>query len=180
MLFGPAFEEATTAFELLVRPFWVLVSIANFLVLLFILQRTLWGPVTRTLRERAEKIREGLAAAEAARREHAKVREEAEGILAKARFDAQAISDRATKTAEQAAADIIAQAKAESARLVERARADAQQAQRQALAELRAQVADLAVLAASRILNKEIDPATHRRLVESTLDEARGELGRVH
>ena len=180
MLFGLEFEEATSAFELLVRPFWVLVSIANFLLLLFVLQRTLWGPVTRVLRERAERIREGLAAAEAARRERARVQEEAEAILSKARYDAQAISERATKTAEQAAAEIVAQAKAESKRLVDRAKADAEQAQRQSLAELRAQVADLAVLAASRILDEEIDPARHRRLVESTLDEARGELGRVH
>jgi F-type H+-transporting ATPase subunit b len=179
MLLGPAFEEATSAFELLVRPFWVLVSIANFLLLLFVLQRTLWGPVTRVLRERAERIREGLAAAEAARRDQARAREEAEAILSKARYDAQAISERATKTAEEAAAEIVAQAKAESQRLVERARGEAEQAQRQALAELRAQVADLAVLAASRIIDREIDPATHRRLVEKTLDEAAREVGAV-
>jgi F-type H+-transporting ATPase subunit b len=179
MLFGPAFEEPTNAFELLVRPFWVLVSIANFLVLLFVLQRVLWGPVTRTLRERADRIREALAAAEAARKEQERVSEEADKILAKARFDAQAISDRAAKTAEQAAAEIVNEAKAESARLIERARVEAEQARRQALAELRAQVADLAVLAASRILDKEIDPAEHRRLVETTLNEASPELGPV-
>ena len=172
MLFGPALAEGTSAFELLVRPFWVLVSIASFLILLYILRRTLWGPVTRVLAERAEKIREGLATAEAARRERDKIREEAEGILTRARFDAQAIAERATKTAEQAAADIVAEAKAESHRLVERARADAEQARRQALAELRSQVADLAVLAASRIIQKEIDPESHRQLVERTLDEA--------
>ncbi|HYY54559.1 MAG TPA: F0F1 ATP synthase subunit B [Candidatus Dormibacteraeota bacterium] len=165
---------------ILIRPFWVLLSVANFVVLLYVLQRVLWGPLTRSLAQRAEKIREGLAAAEAARAERARIREEAEAILTKARFDAQAIADRATKTAEQAAADIVGEAKAEASRLVQRARADAEQAQRQALAELRAQVADLAVLAASRILDEEIDPARHRRLVESTLDEARGELERVH
>lgn len=178
MLFGLPFAEEQAG--LIIRPFWVLVSIANFVVLLYILQRVLWDPVTRTLRARAEKIREGLAAAEAARAERARLKEEAEAILNKARFDAQAISERATKTAEQAAADIVAEAKAESKRLVERARADAQQAQRQAMAELRAQVADLAVLAASRILDREIDPAAHRALVERTLEETGPELGRVH
>src|ERR671937_436970 len=175
---SPALAEASV--DLIFQPFWVLVSITNFVVLLYVLQRVLWGPITRTLAGRAEKIREGLTAAEAARAERQRIREEAEAILSKARFDAQAIADRATKTAEQAAADIVGEAKAEASRLVQRARADAEQAQRQALAELRAQVADLAVLAASRILDEEIDPARHRRLVESTLDEARGELGRVH
>lgn len=177
MLFGPLLEEANP-FAIVVRPFWVLVSIANFLVLLYLLRRLLWGPVTRVLAERAEKIREGLAAAEAARREREAMQREGEVLLQRARAEAQAISDRATKTAEQAAAEIIANAKTESARLVEKARSDAEQAQRQALAELRAAVVDLAVLAASRILDKEIDPETHRRLVERTLEEAGGEFGR--
>ena len=177
MLFGPLAEEGA---GLIVRPFWVLVSIANFLVLLYVLQRVLWAPVMRVLAERAQKIREGLAAAEAARREREVTARQAEELLQRARLEAQAISDRAAQTAEQAAAEIVAQAKAESARLVEKAKTDAQQARRQALAELRAQVADLAVLAASRILEKEIDANEHRRLVERTLDEAGGEFARTN
>ena len=177
MPLGPLDQEAATG--LIVRPFWVLVSVANFVVLLYVLQRVLWTPVMNMLAQRAERIREGLAAAAAARLERERMHEEAQAILTRARFDAQAIADRATQTAEQAAAEILSDARAESERLVARARADAEQAQRQALAELRAQVAELAVLAASRILDKEIDPSAHRRLVEATLDEARGEL-RVH
>jgi F-type H+-transporting ATPase subunit b len=177
MLFGPLLEEGA---GLIVRPFWVLVSIANFLVLLYVLQRVLWAPVTRVLAERAQKIREGLAAAEAAHRERAAMQREGEEVLQRARAEAQAISDRAAKAAEQAAAAIVAQAKAESTRLVEKAKADAAQAQRQMLADLRAQVADLAVLAASRILDKEIDTETHRKLVERTLDEAGTEFGRTN
>ncbi len=174
MVFGlPLAEESG---GLVIRPFWVLVSIANFVLLLYVLQRVLWTPVTRMLTARAEKIREGLASADAARREREKIRQESEAIIAGARQEAQAISDRATQVAEQAAADILAKTKADAARLVEKARADAEQARRQALAELRSQVADLAVLAASRILEKEIDAQTHRRLVERTLDEAGPEL----
>lgn len=175
MVFGPALAEGEAG--LLIRPFWVLVSVANFLVLLYVLQRVLWKPVLRVLAERAEKIREGLAAAEAARRERERTRQEAEAVMARARAEAQALSERIAKAAEDAAADIVAKAKAESERLLRKARADAEQAQRQALAELRAQVADLAVLAAGRILEKEIDAQAHRRLVERTLEEAGTEFG---
>src|SRR3979411_545041 len=43
MLFGPLAEE-TSATALVVHPFWVLVSIVNFLVLLYLLRRFMWGP----------------------------------------------------------------------------------------------------------------------------------------
>lgn len=174
MVLGPIFAEEGAG--LLVRPFWVLVSVANFVVLLYVLQRVLWKPVLRVLADRAQKIREGLAAAEAGRRERERVQQEAEVLLGRAREEAQALAERVAQTAERNAADIVAKAKTESARLLEKARADAEQARRQSLAELRAQVADLAVLAAGRILEKEIDAQAHRRLVERTLEEAGAEF----
>ena len=64
MLFAPFFaEESPTA--LVVHPFWVLVSIVNFLVLLYLLRRFMWGPIMATLDSRAAKIREGLDLTEA-------------------------------------------------------------------------------------------------------------------
>ena len=55
MLFAPFIaEESPTA--LVVHPFWVLVSIVNFLVLLYLLRRFMWGTITQTLARRAEKI----------------------------------------------------------------------------------------------------------------------------
>lgn len=174
MLFEPA---EPNPLELVIRPFWVLVSIANFLILLYLLRRFLWGPVLRVLADRADKIREGLAAAEEAKRERERMREEAEALLARTRAEAQAISERTTKAAVQAAESIVSKARADAQRLVERARADAEQARRQALAELRSEVASLAVLAAGRILRREVDERAHRQLVEETIREAGSELG---
>jgi F-type H+-transporting ATPase subunit b len=177
MLFGlPLAEEAGGG--LIVRPFWVLFSIANFLFLLYVLQRVLWGPIMRTLKERSDRIREGLANAEAAKREREEMKVEVERLLAEARREAQEISDRTTRAAEDAAAQIRAEAKAEGDRIRERARADAEQLHRQALAELRGEVASIAVLAAGRILGKEVDAAAHEALIERSLDEAGPRLGR--
>jgi F-type H+-transporting ATPase subunit b len=177
MFFGPfAAEGGSTA--LIVHPFWVLVSIVNFLVLLYLLQRYMWGPITRTLDARSARIREGLEAAEAAKREREQMKVEVERLLGEARREATAIAERTTQAAEAAAADIRAQAKAEGDRIRERARADAEQLHRQALAELRGEVASIAVLAASRILGREVDAAAHRALIERSLDEAGPRLGR--
>jgi len=175
MLFAPLLaEESPTA--LVVHPFWVLVSIVNFLVLLYLLRRFMWGPILATLDRRAAKIREGLELTESARREREQLKQEVEKILGEARREAAAIAERTTKAAEAAAADIRTQAKTESDRIRERGRADAQALHDQALAQLRNEVASMVVLAASRILGREISAEQHRALIERSLEEAGTEL----
>jgi F-type H+-transporting ATPase subunit b len=175
MAFAPLLaEEVPTG--LVVHPFWVLVSIVNFLVILYLLRRYLWGPILTVLANRAEKIREGLAMAEAARAERDAMKAEVERLLADARRDAQAIAERMTKAAEAAAADIRAQSKAEADRIRERGREDAKQLHDQALAQLRAELAGMVVLAASRVLGREVNAEQHRALIERSLDEAAAQL----
>ena len=161
---------------LVVHPFWVLVSIVNFLVILYLLRRYLWGPILTVLANRAAKIREGLAMAEAAKVERERMKAEIERLLAEARREAQAIAERMTKAAEAAAADIRTQAKAEADRIRERGREDATQLHDQALAQLRSELAGMVVLAASRVLGRELDPEKHRALIEQSLDEAAPQL----
>src|SRR5437762_2827067 len=152
------------------------ISIGNFLVILYLLRRYLWGPILTVLANRAAKIREGLAMAEAAKVERERMKAEVERLLADARREAQAIAERMTKAAEAASADIRTQAKAEADRIRERGREDATQLHDQALAQLRAELAGMVVLAASRVLGRELDPEKHRALIEQSLDEAAPQL----
>ena len=176
MAFSVLMAEEAPPTGLVVHPFWVLVSIVNFVVILYLLRRYLWGPILTVLANRAEKIREGLAMAEAAKVEREKMKAEVERLLADARRDAQAIAERMTKAAEAAAAEIRTQAKAEADRIRERGREDAKQLHDQALAQLRSELAGMVVLAASRVLGRELDPEKHRALIEQSLDEAAPQL----
>ena len=175
MFFAPLIAEGSPT-ALVVHPFWVLVSIVNFLVLLYLLRRFMWGPILATLDRRAAKIREGLELTESARREREQLKQEVEKTLGEARREAAAIAERTTKAAEAAAADIRTQAKTEADRIREKGREDAQHLHDQALAQLRTEVASMVVLAASRILGKEISAEQHRALIERSLDEAGAEL----
>jgi F-type H+-transporting ATPase subunit b len=154
----------------------VLVSIVNFLVLMYLLRRFMWGPITATLDSRAAKIREGLQMAEDAKAERLRMQAEVERLLNEARREASAISERMTAAAEVAAADVRAQARAEADRIREKGKADAQQLHDQALAQLRGEVASMVVLAASRLLGREINAEQHRSLIEQSLSEAGTEL----
>ena len=170
----PLVEEGGGA--LTVHPYWVLVSIVQFLLLFYLLRRFLWGPIQATLQSRADRIRGGLEAAEAAKREREQMRAEVERLLAEARAEAAAIAERTTKAAEDAADQLRSQAKQEADRIREKGRTDAQQLHDQALAQLRGELASMVVFAASRILGKEIGPEQHRALIERSLDEAGADL----
>jgi F-type H+-transporting ATPase subunit b len=177
MLFG-TFAEETAPTALVVHPFWVLVSIVNFLVLLYLLRMFLWGPISRTLDARAAKIREGLQMAEDAKAERLRMQAEVERLLNEARQEAGAIAERTTAAAEAAAAEVRAQARTEADRIREKGRVDAQTLHDQALAQLRGELASMVVLAASRLLGREISPEQHRALIEQSLSEAGAELKR--
>lgn len=176
MRYGVSLAEAESVTALVVHPFWVLVSIVNFLVLLYLLRRYLWRPIQKALADRAEKIREGLEMAEAARAERQRMKEESERLVATARQEAQAVAERTTRAAEEAATDIRNQAKADAERIRTRAQADARQMHDQALAQLRSELGGMVVLAASRVLGREVDAEQHRTLIERSLDEAGAEL----
>jgi len=167
---------ADAPFSLTVDPYWILVSLVQFLILYFLLRRFLWGPVTRTLESRAARIREGLDLAEQAKQDRERLKQEVEALLAQARSEAAAIADRTTQAAEAAAAELRAQARSEADRIRDKGKADAQTLHDQALAQLRSELATMVVLAASRLLGREIDPAKHRELIEQSLNEAGKEL----
>ena len=175
MLFGVSAEEAAP-FALTVDPYWILVSLVQFLILYWLLRRFLWGPVTSALESRAAKIREGLDLAEQAKRDREQLKQEVETLLAQARAEATQIAERATQAAEDAANQIRSEARTESDRIRERGRADAEHLHDQALAQLRGELASMVVLATSRLLGREIDPGKHRDLIEQSLSEAGKEL----
>jgi F-type H+-transporting ATPase subunit b len=175
VFFGPLAEEPS-ATALVVHPFWVLVSIVNFLVLLYVLRAFMWGPIMRTLDTRATKIREGLQMAEDAKAERLRMQAEVERLLTQARVEASAIAEKTMAAAEAAADELRAQARAEADRIREKGRIDSQALHDQALAQLRGEVASMVVLAASRILGREISPDQHRALIEESLSEAGAEL----
>jgi F-type H+-transporting ATPase subunit b len=146
----------------------------NFLLLLFILKRYLYKPVITMLDERARKIRESAETAERVQREAASAEQQRAEVLAQARRQAEEMVTRATQEADKIRSNARQAAQAEHQRIVSRAEQEAEAARQQAMQELRAEVADLAVLAAGRVIRRSLDSETHRALVEEFLAEANG------
>ncbi|HEX6139221.1 MAG TPA: F0F1 ATP synthase subunit B [Candidatus Limnocylindria bacterium] len=149
----------------------LLFQIANFVLLLYLLNRFLFKPVLGRLDERKSRIEKGLEDAESAARDRELARAEREAAVAEARKEAQAMVARATKMAEDTRAEIMAEARAEAEKATERARQEINAEKERAMAELRSSVADLALDAAGRLVRSEMGGATQRRLVEEFLAE---------
>ena len=132
-----------------------------FLVMVGVLYRFAWGPLLRILNERRERIQQGVEATERAKRE-----------LEEARREAQTILDRIAKQAEDLRRELEAKAREQAEGLIAKARAEIQQERAKAVEDLREQVADLAVMAAGRIIGESLDTKKHRELIERTIEEA--------
>jgi F-type H+-transporting ATPase subunit b len=143
-----------------------------FLVMLGVLYRFAWGPLLKILNERRERIQQGVEATERAKQELEAAEKERQAMLEEARREAQAMLDRIAKQAEDLRKELEAKAREQAEALIARARAEIQQEREKAVQDLRSQVADLAVMAAGRIIGESLDAKKHRELIERTIEEA--------
>lgn len=149
----------------------ILMQMFNFLLLLVLLRLVAYKPLLKVLEERQKYVANTIAHAENQRAEAEKIKAEYEAEMRRAREQAQAIIERATKAGEEQALNIIAQAKAEAERIKEGALADIQREREKAIAELRDQVASLALLVAGKVIKETLDVQAHERLVQDAIKE---------
>ncbi|HRN75833.1 F0F1 ATP synthase subunit B [Ottowia sp.] len=136
-----------------------------FAILVWFTMKFVWPPITRALDERAQKIADGLAAADKARTELAAANQRVEQELASSRNETAARLADAERRAQQIIEDAKLRAADEASKIMAAAKADAEQQVVQAREALRDQVAVLAVKGAEQILRKEVNPAVHADLL---------------
>ncbi len=154
----------------------VIWAIVNFLVILFILYKFGYGPVIKFLDDRSEEIANNIATAERNRAESEALLKEYREKIASAREEAQDIVARATKAAEEQRSAILSQARDEAAALLERARQEIQRERDEAIFALRREVSELAIMAAEKILGRNLNQEDNRRMVDDFLKE----VGEIH
>jgi F-type H+-transporting ATPase subunit b len=145
------------------------VQIANFVLLLLILQRLLYKPLLAKMEERSLAIKRSLDEAQAARAQAARQQEENEARLRTAHAEAAAIRDQALREAAEESRKHIEAAQAQSRKLVDDTQAQLQAEVRRAREELRREVADLSVAVAEKLVRRTIRADDHRRIVSEAL-----------
>jgi F-type H+-transporting ATPase subunit b len=147
------------------------VEIVVFLALLYLLSRYVFPPIDRALRTRQQLIARSLSEAEEARREVEEAKKKERADLAEARHQAQEILDRAQKLGEELREELRQKGREEQEAMLTRARAELAQEWEKAVSQLRNQVADLVLMATTKVLQEELDPKRQRRLIDEALGE---------
>jgi F-type H+-transporting ATPase subunit b len=136
-----------------------------FLILVAFTMKFVWPPIVKALDERAQKIADGLSAADKAKAELVNANKRVEEQLSAARTDAaQRLAD-AERLAQTMVEEAKSRASDEGAKIIAAAKAEAEQESMKAREALREQVAALAVKGAEAILRKEVNPSVHAELL---------------
>lgn len=144
----------------------LLAQIVAFVLLIWFVNKVLWGPVTKMLTDRQKRIADGLVAADRGKHELALAEERAKEVLRDAKTQAGEIIVQAEKRANELVEEAKHNARAEAERLLAAARSEVEQETNRAKEQLRGQVVLLSVAGAKRILKREIDPQAHGELLK--------------
>jgi len=136
-----------------------------FAILVWFTMKFVWPPITKVLDERAQKIAEGLEAADKAKAELAMANKRVEAELASSRSETAVRLAEAERRAQAMIDEAKARAVEEGNRIIAAAKAEAEQQSIKARDTLRDQVAALAVKGAEQILRKEVNVSVHAELL---------------
>jgi len=130
-----------------------------------------WPPLLDLIEERQNEIAVGLAAADKGNRALEEAEVEKQGILDEARGRAREIIDQANTRGNSIVDEARTEAGSEKARILESAQAEVEQEVNRAREELRGQVSAIAISGAEKILQREIDGAAHKGLLDKLAAE---------
>lgn len=152
-----------------INPGLIVWTIITFVIVLVILRATAWKPLLGALTAREEKIRSSLKDAQDAQQQARALLEENRKQLALAEEQSQRIIREGRDMGERLKAEILEKANASARSAVEQAREEIQREKESALTQLRSEVADLAIQAAGKILDANLDTAKQRTLVDAVI-----------
>ena len=146
-------------------------TIVTFLVLVTLLAKFAWGPLLEALDGRQAAIRKSLDDAQQARQELERLQQQSAQIVRDARVEAEAIISRSRGDAERLREEIKQKARSEADTIVKGAERQIQLETGRALQQIRREAADLSVLIASKIIQRNLTKEDNERLIDEALKQ---------
>ncbi|WP_058300522.1 F0F1 ATP synthase subunit B [Gorillibacterium timonense] len=147
------------------------VTIIAFVLLYLLLNKYAFGPLFATMEKRREYVQSEIKKAEASRAESVQYLEDQKAALDTARKEAFGIVEQARQASSRQAEEIIHSARNEANRVKEDAVQQIESEKNKAITALRSEVSDMSVRIATKIIEKEIDPGSQKKLVDDYLKE---------
>ncbi len=141
-----------------------------FLLLVIVLGKFAWKPMLKAIDDREEGINKATADAESARNEAQALLDQHKKMIAESEEKAAELIRNAKSVSEAQAAEAKQKAQDEARLLLDNARNEIEAQKEAALKSLKEEVATIAVVAAGKIINKNLDEAKHKTLVDDYLN----------
>ena len=159
---------------------WTFIAnLINFAILLYLLKRFLYKPALAYLDRRRELIASRMEKARKSEERAEELVAQREQELATAREQARRSLEEARTRAEEIVAESKGTARREAERILAEARRQIEQEREQMVEELRRSYAEIAVLGAGRVLDREVKLQDHKRLLDELLSEVDEEALRM-
>jgi F-type H+-transporting ATPase subunit b len=149
-----------------------IVFLINFIILFGVLTFFLYKPIMRVLDERQAKIKESMEQAERIKEQTTHAEDQIKEQLDAARKEGQGIVAQATQIGERLKEEAKEGARQEAETLIAKARSEIEQDREKAIEELRSEFADIAILAAEKVINEKLDKKTHHKIIDEVLDKS--------
>ena len=146
--------------------FWTLLI---FVALIFILSKYAFGPITAAVEARERALEEAILAAKRDREEASAMLEQQRQQIEAARNDAQRLIADGRVAGEKLRAEMLEETRVQQQDMLDRARREIGAEKDRAIQELRTEAVDLAIAGASRVIEKNLDDKSNRKLIESFL-----------
>jgi F-type H+-transporting ATPase subunit b len=144
-------------------------TIVCFGITFFVLKRFAFGQIQRVIDERRERIRRSIEEAEKARREARRLLEEHRALIGQARGQAEQILSEARKVAESMARRVKEETEADRQRRLEETKRQIEAETQRALEQIRTEVAELTLIATTKVTGKVLEDADHKRLIDEAI-----------
>jgi F-type H+-transporting ATPase subunit b len=150
-------------------------TLLTFAVMFLVLAKLAFKPIAEALDRRGQTIKKSIEDAEKQRAEAKKLMEDYQKQVADARNEAGKIIEEARQLGERVRKEVVDKANTEASAAVQRAQEEIQRQKEKGIQEMKDTVAALSVQIASRVIEKEVNEATHRQLIENLIKD----LGKV-
>lgn len=141
-----------------------------FLILFGVMSKLAYPAIKKGMDARTERIRDSIDEADKLKAEAAATLAQHQASVADSKNEANRIVEEARTAAETVRADIIARAEAEANELKAKAREDVEAGKARAISELQSQVGDLTIALAEKVVERSLDDATNRQLIDNYIN----------
>lgn len=149
----------------------LLTHVLGFLIALAILRRYAWGPILGVIEERQNRIRRDLQEAADARKAIETMRQDLEGRLRQIEAESRQKIVEAVSEGQRVAAELKEYARADAQGIVAKAREEIQRETDKARVALRDEMVAIALTAAGKVIEKDLDEARDRELVRGFIGD---------